>query len=927
MKRILSISLVLAAVSSLFPSAVPSFAAAQGDPPERALTSSSDPSEVLAAINRDMFDIYGLESYFPENTSKFGPYRKDLIRNKLQESQKIDGHYAFEVVYGSDHGDTLIHMNPPVKEYSGYTLAGSSVPTEGTPWYAGWSGHKIQDMKMIEEPWRKEKVTDRYFIVQNQFNKRGNGFTDRNVTLEDSIQEGLNRLYAGKKYSQFIYNRQNEAYKDRIVFDKGTKPSLGGKWQDYVHVFQPPTRISWGYGMIFIENTPGKITFLGIPMAPFDLVGPPEADLSASFEQLPSAAVSGSEVRIGVRVKSTFKNQVTAPFSWSVVETGTDRSVRGVAYSVKGEEGTAPTGRLTLNPNGESVLYATFTMPERDVRVQFNVNRDGDSPKEAYTANNSIDSLPRAVKKITPIEVGYDVLSRQLDFPLANGADITAVLRLPGGSSYAWTGNATGALSVSNQAPDLYRQFRDDNNPPVDEAGTVITRNPQIKAVVDRKDFGDDPVGGRFFQGAEPASADRIGSILYSGDVVRPWKYEYDYCAEADENGGCKRMETERRTGTASASFDDGTDTKAFLVHIYNGSKTLVQHKYDQKIEGNQDKTAEPKKLYWENEAYKFDVVRWMKDVDAAGKAIKWTAVDGRYERSFTQQASGELDWGVKTSMAGSYKTAREAAKNGAGSKSSYDKAVFATDRELQKFAYPIKSGYYFNPAGIYTFKVKTVTYKPTPDDTQDHKDLVEAATDSFRYGTDLMYIDSGKRAVNIRGEQLSASGGGFERKMGVLSAKNNKGVDGKELLTVSGRKESSDSYKKTVREIKSSAAREQDGDATDPYWKKVMEGYSESSTAGSQSSYQYREYVKNGKMYEITETTTVTIQINKGNLPLYTHANMANGGYTIRAWVEDIDLSKEKHAYNVLPALKGIKELDIVGITVQGSMLDDLNN
>ncbi|AUG59094.1 hypothetical protein [Acetivibrio saccincola] len=109
--------------------------------------------------------------------------------------------------------------------------------------------------------------------------------------------------------------------------------------------------------------------------------------------------------------------------------------------------------------------------------------------------------------------------------------------------------------------------------------------------------------------------------------------------------------------------------------------------------------------------------------------------------------------------------------------------------------------------------------------------------------------------------------------------------------------------------------------------------GYSESGTLDSRDNFKYREYVKEGQsMYKITETTEITIKVNKDNINFYTHAHMPDGEYYIRVWMADINLASNNftsinNAYNSLGTLKGIVPLDEIIITVKGSMHDDTNN
>ncbi|MNJ02420.1 hypothetical protein D3C73_1623720 [compost metagenome] len=53
----------------------------------------------------------------------------------------------------------------------------------------------------------------------------------------------------------------------------------------------------------------------------------------------------------------------------------------------------------------------------------------------------------------------------------------------------------------------------------------------------------------------------------------------------------------------------------------------------------------------------------------------------------------------------------------------------------------------------------------------------------------------------------------------------------------------------------------------------------------------------------------------------------MQDGEYSIHVSMDSIDLTKGNHAYKELGSMDGVEELDHIGITVVGSMFDDLNN
>jgi heat shock protein HspQ len=300
------------------------------------------------------------------------------------------------------------------------------------------------------------------------------------------------------------------------------------------------------------------------------------------------------------------------------------------------------------------------------------------------------------------------------------------------------------------------------------------------------------------------------------------------------------------------------------------------------------------------------------------------TPVLGQYQRTFTQQCSALTTWSTPRTMANDYERGREAARERDYRKEEYDKAVFATDIDFRNVDYPVKSGYYFNPTGEYTFTVKTVTYKTTRNDTRDHQELVNAFINAFRYESDLIYINDYGDAVNLQNELLPTEGSSYARESAALTAQDPTGVDELVLLNVLDRSDSEARYRKKVEEIQHSEA--VDGD-THPYWKDILEGYYESDTIDSKLQYKYREYVQDGQpLYRITEETTVTIEINPENEKVFTHVHMPDGEYTVKAWIEEIDLAKIKQEYKKLGVLRGMASLDEIEVSVKGSMYEDVH-
>lgn len=877
------------------------------------------PEEVLKRTNQDMKDLYGLKDFYSQKAHG-RQLNTALLQQQIDEAIKDPKKFkGFDVVYGTSHGTKITHKGQTMQRYSGYNVFGEPVSTDGFPWDAGWSGTKIQNFQLIQSPWIDKKL-DRKF---NDFPKNFEGeLPDKlleylpDTTFESKIIEALNKEYATQLYGEnLMYNNQNKQYAGSRVYDRDTAPK--GGWIKYVHVIQPPTYLSQGSGRVYLKSG----TYMDVPIAAFIETEP--SDISAEFVDLPSEAMAGDELNVSVWLRSTFPERETAKFSWSVTRksdglpltTAEDQLMYGGGVA-------AESGSIGISKTEKRRLSVSFTMPESDVRIQFKINEDGKQPEEVILDNNVLNS---EIKLNIPQQLPYDMLTKKVELDLPSN---TATLELPDLPDARWAGNAKGRLAVINQSPELLRDFEVHNNPDVDVSSSTIIRRPVVTYTIKREDYGDNPLGKQWLNLDKPGiPLSKTGEIHYEGSVSRPYKYTHSWpeCTGEGEERTCE-TKSETRYGTATADFTSDTITKVYDMYVYNGMKDVPKREYRNEIEENHTDSL-AKKLFWENEPYHYDVIRHMHHQDENGKKVDWTQVPGQYKRTFIQQASGSVQWNIESSMSDEYAQARDAAAKRKNNKKLFDKAVFATDKELQKYDYPIKSGYYFNPAGSYTFTVKTEVFKDKQpkDMTDDHKDLVNGLINSFKYETDLMFINNQKVAVNIRNEGLKEKGGGFERKPGFISIKDNKSVNSIPLISVLDRSDDPSRYTKKVEEIKHTDKR---GGDSHPFWKMVLEGYSESYTAGSNTNYAYREYVKAGQhMYKITETSTITLVVNPGNVPLYTHASMPNGTYYVKAWFDKVNMTEGNHAYRDLKVLQGVEDIDSIEVTVAGSMFDDLNN
>ncbi|GAB7086031.1 hypothetical protein JCM15579A_01340 [Marinifilum fragile] len=132
-------------------------------------------------------------------------------------------------------------------------------------------------------------------------------------------------------------------------------------------------------------------------------------------------------------------------------------------------------------------------------------------------------------------------------------------------------------------------------------------------------------------------------NVTYKGRVERNYTY-MEYCDEEEICAG------HPESSTTSAAFNNGIHEVQINTYVYNGKKDLKKKEYENKISNNYDKDFKAK-ILWTNSPIKFDVIRYMFHLDAAGNPKTWEAVPGRYQREFVQQCSADIDWNVTSSM------------------------------------------------------------------------------------------------------------------------------------------------------------------------------------------------------------------------------------------------------------------------------------
>ena len=329
-------------------------------------------------------------------------------------------------------------------------------------------------------------------------------------------------------------------------------------------------------------------------------------DISVQLEEPVSSVAEGDKVLVGVNIKSSYDRELTnIPFKWEITKKGG----QAVAATFTGHANIAEGKLEKIQARGERILYATFNMPDSDVNIKFEINKDGTNPLETKLENNVLETVITSAVSINTVgdfNLDYNVLSKKVSFPLAGGKDIIARLSAPRG---VLTGNAWGALNIFNKSTDLFRGLTDKTLTVNEPAGTII-KNPVINATIHRKDATydsttnryDNPLEGKWLDG--PVSKTTSGKISFGGTAYA----DYKYIVTKTKDG---TTYTETITSTTSAAFNSGTDTRTITTNIYNGKPTIPAKTFENRIDYNGTNYLQ-KNLFWTSESYKFDVVRWM---------------------------------------------------------------------------------------------------------------------------------------------------------------------------------------------------------------------------------------------------------------------------------------------------------------------------
>lgn len=357
-------------------------------------------------------------------------------------------------------------------------------------------------------------------------------------------------------------------------------------------------------------------------------------DIEVLEETVPSSKMIGSEVVLGIDVKSTYGIDLEniVDYTWEIKDShGTPIDATYIVNGITGkgmEIGTLE----RIEAGGNNILYASFIMPDTEVNYKLEADGSAIIPKEADPDNNKAEGVilptePTFLDKEFVLD--YNILSRDFRFQVPDTPS-TATVTKPG--SATWSGNGTGNFYVNNMTTDLFRNYFTEGAGNFSIGSSSVSKQPTVNTSIQRTDFGDDPIGYDWLTLSNPfAPVERNGTIDYGGTFSRSYYTEYEDEYEI----------IHRNYSTTSSDFSPGGSMDGNAkVYIYNGMENVPEKTYINEITNNTT-TSLIKNLAWESEPYTFDVIRWMYEQDINGNLYNEAAVNGQYDRVLTRTHLG----------------------------------------------------------------------------------------------------------------------------------------------------------------------------------------------------------------------------------------------------------------------------------------------
>ncbi len=596
-----------------------------------------------------------------------------------------------------------------------------------------------------------------------------------------------------------------------------------------------------------------------------------------------------------------------------------------------------------------------------EIRLSAKINQNGDSAISESDIKNNSDVAPiyKAEKKIiTDKYLDYDVYSKEFEAEINGGNILEAAITEPEPKGYefrsVWNGNTTGELLW--RLSDVFglvkgSNLQDINNQYgyIDEANNSIVRSPVVRWLTGRESFGYSLGAGKYsgnsnysamgiqYSGTQQdnGKAPKLGFTVDTwGRVSRSATTSY-YTGKRyhSHSSGCySTPEGEDEVSTLVCGYSDGeflgytgattelvtkdadfipkaSDNILIQAFIYNGA--TMKERDMSEDEGVETKTKGIyNKLVWEGDRYPVNVDRYMRKLNVNGDTTGLVATPGFHgkARTFQHLDSAEVTLSKVYTLESNFEEDRQKAyKNPRNYKNKkFEKAPFATDTELQKFDYPIKSGYFYMPYAVYEARVRTEKYinGEYTGKTSEHERIVDNVKNAFSVQLGIPTVNSSKAVVTG---------------LPVLKTGSYALISNDELKYDNGPAGINEYLYGTEKSLLGK---------TDSLFKAILEGWSFSGTEDSwgdtedTDARKYREYIKSANIHKVIEETTITFTVNPEQLRYYININAKNNDYKINVSLGTFSNGRSKPL-----TAKGPDSLDAITFSVRGSRLDDLDN
>jgi len=213
--------------------------------------------------------------------------RKGLVRLDYFSDKENDGGRSLSnnehlegirnlIVYGNPHGT----FSQDRYRYLGYTMEDDFFTN------FLFRNDATSSTALVYRDWQIDPFRNPNTRNEKQIGNSQGKFNNKSI-FEDSIREGL-KLISRLDDNGNIFDFPEEELKKR-------------QWNEYVHVYQPPTSVSWGSGIMFHRTSDGRIWYLTVPMAPLEPDDVPPPDTGTIKADLKVISVTPEKLADGER--------------------------------------------------------------------------------------------------------------------------------------------------------------------------------------------------------------------------------------------------------------------------------------------------------------------------------------------------------------------------------------------------------------------------------------------------------------------------------------------------------------------------------------------------------------------------------------------------------------------------------------------------